>query len=307
MATASFVTSGSSNCAISGKAVSRSCETTFDVQDYDLASTLNCGQAFRWEFKDGSWLGVIGHRWVSLRQDNHRIHVTTALPQDEWLWLEEYLQLRVSLDAIIATFPDDFAVREAVSEYRGLRLLRQPMWECLASFILSSSKQIVQIRKIIAELCVRHGTLLSVPPQENPAFSFPAPDQIAGLEERQLRDCRMGFRAPYLIAAATAVAKGTLHLEALPTLPIDVARAQLLQLAGVGPKIADCVLLFGCGFAQAFPVDVWVMKALRRYYFRNRQISLAQLRSFSSAYFGLHGGYAQQYLFHWLRRLEART
>lgn len=296
----------SANCASSVEPTRNLKETTFAVQDYDLAATLGCGQAFRWERRNDVWLGVVDARWVELRQAGERIFARTAESQTDWRWLEDYLQLQLDLAAVLATFPDDKPMHRAILACRGLRLLRQPAWECLASFILSSTKQIVQIRQIVGGLCARHGHPVRTPNTESPAFTFPSAAQIAALNERELRDCKMGFRAPYLLGAARAVAGGQLNLAALPGLPLAEARAQLLRLPGVGPKIADCVLLFACGFPTAFPVDVWVMKALRQSYFCNRQVDLARLRSFSATHFGPHGGYAQQYLFHSLRLSQGK-
>lgn len=306
MIAASLAIFDSANCATCVEPSRTLNETAFAVHDYDLAATLGCGQAFRWERRNDRWLGVVDTRWVELRQAGEQIFARTVEPQTSWQWLEDYLQLRLDLGAVLATFPDDEPMRRAVLACRGLRLLRQSTWECLASFILSSTKQIVQIRQIVGELCARHGTRVRVLETESPAFAFPTAAQIARLCEKELRDCKMGFRAPYLLAAAQAVASGELDLATLPGQSLDEARARLLTLPGVGPKITDCVLLFGCGFPTAFPVDVWVMKALRQAYFRNRRVSLARLRNFSATHFGPHSGYAQQYLFHSLRMREGK-
>jgi len=280
-------------------------EAVFRARDYDLAATLGCGQAFRWEFRDNRWQGVVGENWVALEQRGHTILARAAKPQTDWRWLENYLQIHVDLPAILATFPQDAPMQEAVARCLGLRLLQQEPWECLASFILSSTKQIVQIRQIVDRLCARQGRPI-VGLDHETAFAFPTAEQIAALNESQLRECRMGFRAPYLLAAARSVAGGELALGGLRRLELLEARARLLQLTGVGPKIADCVLLFAGGFPNAFPVDVWVMRALRQSYFRNRRVPLARLREFSSTYFGPHGGLAQQYLFHSLRLGEGK-
>ena len=154
-------------------------------------------------------------------------------------------------------------MHSAVVACRGLRLLRQDPWECLASFILSSTKQIVQIQQIVALLCERFGEPLPVPSGHNVAHSFPRPERLAGVTETELRNCKMGFRAPYLLETARAIAEKRLILSSLAEMPVAAAREQLVSLPGVGPKIADCVLLFAYGFPSAFPVDVWVMKALR--------------------------------------------
>jgi N-glycosylase/DNA lyase len=193
-----------------------------------------------------------------------------------------------------------------VKSCRGLRLLRQDPWECLASFILSSTKQIVQIQQVVASVCERFGDPVKVPAGFQPTYSFPAAPRMAGASESELRCCKMGFRAPYLLAAAEAVARGALDLQSLREVSIESARQQLMELPGVGRKIADCVLLFAYGFATAFPIDVWVSKALRSLYFPGKTIGAAALQLFCAGHFGPHAGYAQQYLFHYIRTNPAR-
>ena len=280
-------------------------ELEFTVRDYDLAATLACGQAFRWERRGERWTGVVQGRWVELRQAGENIFARTTVAQTDWDWLAEYLQIAVDFDSVLATFPEDEPMGNAVSACRGLRLLRQEPWECLASFIVSSTKQIVQIRQIISELCARHGEPVEVPPGEAVAFAFPSAARIAGLTEAQLRACKMGFRAPYLLATARRVAGGEFNLESLRELEVTEARERLLTLPGVGHKIADCVLLFAFGFPTAFPQDVWVMRALRQLYFRGRRTRVGKLREFAATHFGPNAGYAQQYLFH-AQRLRER-
>ena len=276
------------------------------ARDYDLAATLDCGQAFRWREKSGAWEGVVGLRWVRLRQTPEGITAETCGPAGAggWSWLEHYLQLGTPLETILARFPDDEPMRAAVARCRGLRILRQEPWECLASFLLSSTKQIVQIRQIIATLCARFGRPVPVPEGHPAAFAFPEAATLAQTTEAALRDCKMGFRAPHLLEAARQVAAGRLALDALSALSLEQARARLLALPGVGPKIADCVLLFACGFAEPFPVDVWVARALRRLYFPRRRPTPRRLRAFTQTHFGPQAGYAQQYLFHYIRLLS---
>jgi N-glycosylase/DNA lyase len=225
----------------------------------------------------------------------------TAQPISDWLWLENYLQINVNLDSVTRSFPDDEPMRAAVSACRGLRLLRQDPWECLASFILSSTKQIIQIRQIIALLCERYGQPVPRPTDEWPAYTFPSASKLATLTEADLRGCKMGFRAPYLLLTARLVAEGKFKLDELEELPVETARLKLMDLPGVGRKIADCVLLFAYGFHSAFPVDVWVLKALRQLYFPRRRVNIKKLHGFAANHFGPWGGYAQQYLFHYMR------
>jgi N-glycosylase/DNA lyase len=273
----------------------------FSVRDYDLAGTLESGQAFRWKHVDGGWNGVIRDRWVRLRSDEFSITAEAAQPVSDWSWLTNYLETELDLGAVVASFPDDEPIRAAVNACRGLRLLRQDPWECLASFILSSTKQIVQIRQIVSVLCERFGEPIPAAAQYGPTFGFPTPARLARASETELRACKMGFRAPYLLESARAVAEGKLDLERLRELPVEIAREELVALPGVGRKIADCVLLFAYGFQAAFPVDVWVIKALQKLYFPRRRASAKRLRHFSETHFGPNAGYAQQYLFHYMR------
>ena len=314
-------------------------EARFIVRDYDLAATLDSGQAFRWQLRSGAWEGVIAGRWVRLRsgaraarprdpvqhESGHVRLKSTALlplpagegegegeseefitaqvvaPCDDWCWLTDYLQLDVDFSSVLKTFPNDEPMRAAVAACRGLRLLRQEPWECLASFILSSTKQIVQIRQVVALLCERLGEPVPVPLGHLPMSAFPKVERIAACSEAELRACKLGFRAPYLRGTAQALLAGEVNLRRLDGLPIAAARAELLKLPGVGPKIADCVLLFAFGFQEAFPVDVWVRKALRQLYFPRRRVTEKRLARFSQTQFGPNAGYAQQYLFHYMR------
>ncbi len=277
----------------------------FTVKHYDLAATLSSGQAFRWRQEGGAWEGVIGSRWVRLHQNNDRISAETIGAAD-WQWLRRYLQLDVQLEEILATFPKDEPMRAAIAHCHGLRLLRQDPWESLASFICSSTKRITQIQEIVALLSHRFGQPVPVPEGVAPVFSFPTAARLAEATEAELRACKLGFRAPYLAATARALASGKIDLSRLSDLPMDEARAVLLDLHGVGVKIADCVLLSAYGFPQAFPVDVWIDRALRQLYFPKRRPKPPRLRHFSQTYFGPHSGYAQQYLFHYMRTSGSR-
>ena len=276
-------------------------QTRLPVSDYDLAATLACGQAFRWRTTELGWEGVIGQRWVRLRAAEGDILAESMTSPGDWRWLGDYLQAELSLASILATFPADEPMRASVEACRGLRLLRQEPWECLASFILSSTKQIVQIQQIVELLCVRFGSPLATLPGARMTHAFPTAAQLATTTEADLRACKMGFRAPNLLAAARAVDSGDLNLTAVGQGTVEQAREQLMRLPGVGPKIANCVLLFAYGYQQAFPVDVWVMKALRQLYFPKRQPRPERLQRFVDTYFGPNAGYAQQYLFHYMR------
>ena len=282
------------------------CSILIIAPDYDLAATLDSGQAFRWQRDGPGWTGIVDRRWVRLEQRGTQLFAIAAHPGRDWSWLTNYLQTSVSLAPVLAAFPDDPPMRAAVGACRGLRLLRQDPWECLASFLLSSTKQISQIRQIVARLCERFGEPVAAPAGQPRAFAFPSAQTLAEAGVEDLRDCKMGFRAPNLRAAAKAVARGELNLKRIGELDLKEARTQLMKLPGVGPKIADCVLLFAYEFPAAFPVDVWVLRALRELYFAGHQPRLRELREFAATHFGQYAGWAQQYLFHYMRMHRGR-
>jgi N-glycosylase/DNA lyase len=287
-----------------------------NVSDFDLAGTLECGQAFRWKRGADGWFeGVVGREVWRLRQDGsvlewERDPKPTPGPSKEGnselpssggagggspqIHITRYLSLDVSLPVITATFPsDDEALQKAVRSHWGLRVLRQEPWECLASFIASSTKRIMQIRQIVAELSGRFGE-----PLRDGFCAFPTVEAIACASHQQLWDCKLGFRAKNLLAAARMIDGGEVDLESLRSVEYERALEELRKLPGVGEKIASCVLLFSCGFDQAFPVDVWIERALRRLYFsKKRNVTHRQLREFTRTHFGPYAGWAQQYLF----------
>lgn len=275
--------------------------------DYDLDATLASGQAFRWRHGAGGWEGVIGTAWVRLRKVPEGIEIEGLAGRVPWPEISHYLQADLNLRAVLDSFPVERQMQDAVENCRGLRLLRQNPWECLASFILSSSKQIVQIAQIIDLLCSRFGRPVPTPEGVPGWNAFPDAASLARLDERELRDCKMGFRAPYLRETAAMIEEGLVDLERLRGLTVEQARSELMQLPGVGRKVADCVLLFAYGFQRAFPVDVWIARGLQQLYFPNRRKPLAALLRFSESHFGVNAGYAQQYLFHFLRTRAQRA
>jgi len=259
--------------------------TRINVTDFNLAATLECGQAFRWSRgADGWYTGVVGQRVCRLHQDGAKLYGDID---------SHYLTLDLDLSAVTATFPADEALQQAVKAHWGLRVLRQAPWETLASFIASSTKQIVQIRQIVGHLATRLGK-----PIGNGHYAFPAIEVVARATPQQLLDCKLGFRAKYLLAAAQLIDSGKVRLADIPAMEYGRALEELLKIPGVGEKIANCTLLFSCGFNQAFPVDVWVERSVKRLYFPRKKVSAKNLRAFTRSRFGPHAGWAQQYLFY---------
>ena len=267
------------------------------MHDFHLGHTLECGQAFRWRrLADGGYEGVIGRTVVCAAQAGGMLTLAGAPAET----MARYFQLHEDIAAIVRTFPDDPHMRRAVAFGRGMRLLQQEPWECLASFICSSAKQFVQICQVVENLCRALGEPLEAGGRA--VFAFPSVTAIARSTHAQLWSCKMGFRARNLLAAARLIDSGQVRLEAIDSMDYPRAVEELTKLPGVGPKVADCALLFGWGRQEAFPIDVWIERALRQLYFANqRGVTRRQLVEFHRSYFGPYAGYAQQYLFHYVR------
>jgi N-glycosylase/DNA lyase len=286
--------------------------------DFDLEKTLNCGQVFHWEKIGNKFYGTIDNLPLALCQIGQTLFIDapddldglkpsrfergqTAVKKDALPEIvSHYFSLDHSLASICRSFPRDPAMTAARDFCRGLRIIRQPRWECLATFICSSMKQVAHIRQISLALRKRFGTGRMIAGSE--VCTFPSAARLARTSERELRECALGYRAKNLLATARLVASGEADLEAWSKLPDDELRARLCELPGVGAKVANCVMLFAYERLRAFPVDVWIERVLRHQYFpRRRKVTPQQLREFCDRYFGEHGGYAQQYLFHHAR------
>jgi N-glycosylase/DNA lyase len=266
------------------------------VSDFDLEKTLNCGQVFHWERSGAGFVGAIGEKAAYVEQRGDGLRFTGVSAKI----IANYFSLDHPLADICRSFPSDPAMTAARDFCRGLRIIRQPRWECLATFICSSMKQVAHIRQISLALRKRFGTGKVITGTE--VCPFPSAARLARTSERELRECALGYRAKNLLATARLVASGDADLEAWSKLPDDELRARLCELPGVGAKVANCVMLFAYERLRAFPVDVWIERVLRQQYFpRRRKVTAQQLREFCDRYFGDHGGYAQQYLFHHAR------
>ena len=269
--------------------------------DFDLAATLECGQVFHWRKNGAGYVGMIGEKPCRVEQRGGELVVERHLEEAA----RRYFALDHALREIYATFPDDPAMNAARDFAAGMRIVRQPAWECVATFITSAMKQVAHIAQISHTLRERYGVRHEY--EGGALFSYPTPERMAALEEADLRACALGFRAKNLRNTARMIASGEVNLETVASLDDDAARAELCRLPGVGEKVANCALLFGFGRLRAFPVDVWIDRILRQLYFsRKRNVTARRLREFSAGYFGAYGGYAQQYLFHHARRTWPR-
>ncbi len=269
--------------------------------EFDLALTLGCGQVFHWRRHGEGWLGMIGDTPCYAEQRGHTLLVPRGLESIA----ADYFALDHPLQKMRATFPDDPAMNAADEACRGLRLVRQPHWECIATFITSAQKAVPHIAQISHTLRTRYGRAAEWNGER--LFAYPTPAALAALGEKDLRACALGYRAKNLLRTARMIADGEVSLEAVAGLGDHEAAIELQRLAGVGPKVAACALLFGFGRLAAFPIDVWIERILRTTYFpKKRKVTTKRLREFSARYFGPFGGYAQQYLFHHARTTTPR-
>jgi N-glycosylase/DNA lyase len=286
--------------------------TKIRAPDFDLEKTLSSGQVFHWQKVGDGFMGTIGDCALYLEQRGEFLKVAfggppkpTRKPRMLPGIVERYFAFDHPLAEICDSFPKDQAMNAARDFCRGLRIIRQPKWECLATFICSSMKQVAHIRQISLALRKRFGERRTT--GDHLVYAFPSAERLARASENELRECKLGYRAKNVRATARLVSCGEANLETWSALADAELRIQLCVLPGVGPKIANCVMLFGYERLRAFPIDVWIERVLRQQYFpRRKKVTAQRLREFSETYFGEHGGYAQQYLFHHARMVTRR-
>ncbi len=283
------------------------------AQPCDFVASVESGQSHRWE-KDGDWHWcILAGRIIkarSLVQGPGSVAIEyEASPQGDPEGLEDelsrHLRLDDDLEAIYKDISRDSRVAAMVEGYRGLRLLRVDPWECLLSFICSANSNLARIHANVEDMARSLGTAVSL--NGTTRYILPEPDVLAGAGESFLRRLGLGFRAPYVAYAAQAVASGQIDLEELKRLPYLEAKGRLMELYGIGSKIADCVLLHSLEKVEAFPIDVWVRRALLDWYFPGQKAPPDKvLLEWALDYFGPNAGYAELYLFHGRRLKKTR-
>lgn len=261
------------------------------VEHFSLEQCLTCGQAFRWKSECGGFKGVALGRAVYAVQ--HGCDVTLeGVDENAGSGFIRYFDLERDYGAIKRSYADDPFLAEGMEYAGGIRVLRQPPFETLISFIISQNNNVKRISGIIERLCRAYGEKIEGD------HDFPTPQALTRCCPKDFEECGAGYRASYIAGAARMVAEG-FDLEGVALLPYELAREELQKLPGVGPKVADCVALYSLGFTQAFPADVWMKRVLRCVYgFKGND---KQMREFIDSKFGINAGIAQQYLFHYAR------
>lgn len=253
---------------------------------FDLKNTFECGQCFRWdENSDGSYHGIVRGRELCISREGEKVILHGCSEEDYLSVWERYFDLNTVYDDIRSEItmlcP---SLKCAVDSIDGIRILYQEPWEALCSFIISQNNNIPRIKGIVSRLCEGFGERCGS------GYSFPSAETIAVLTEDDLAPLRSGFRAKYILDAARKVAEGSVDLDKMHTAPLDECRSELMKIKGVGVKVAECTLLYGLHRLEAFPVDVWMKKALAGTF---NGLSIESL--------GKYAGVAQQYIFHYTR------
>lgn len=261
-------------------------EITLTIPHFSLRDTLLCGQCFRWEENpDGSFSGFAGAHYADIRQAGSQVLVASS-QADAGFW-HAYFDLDTDYEDAKRRLYRYRAMREPIDRAGGIRLLRQDPWEALCSFIISQNNNIPRIKGIVGRLCEGFGG--PVPG----GFSFPAPERLAGCTADDLAPLRAGFRAKYILDAAKKVADGTVDPARIAHSSTGEGEAELMQILGVGAKVAQCALLYGFHKLDAFPVDVWMKKALALYFPNGFPKQAKKIQ-----------GIAQQFLFHDIRTYQ---
>ncbi len=251
-----------------------------------LSDTLCCGQSFRWRECEGGFTGVAFGKKVTVCKEGETLLIKGSTEEDfENIW-KPYFDLDTDYVALRKDLSSKHPIlKEAAKFAPGIHILRQEPFEALISFIISQNNNIKRIEGIVDRLCENFGEELS-----DGFYAFPTAERLANLTEEDLAPLRAGFRNRYILSAARKVHSGEVDLEACRVLPFDKAKAQLMTIVGVGSKVADCVLLYGLHRTEAFPMDVWMKRAMSTLF-----------PDVNPADFGEYAGVAQQYIFHYSR------
>lgn len=273
-----------------------------DFQNFHIGQILECGQCFRFEKLEDMYYTLVAFgKVLYVQQTANSVEFsyngyTLDAAEFESIWLP-YFDLQRDYGAIISKITsNDSVMRSAVNFAPGIRILQQEPWEMLISFIVSANNRIPQIKQVVKNISAQYGTQIDA---QN--HTFPDATTLSKVTASDLRALKTGFRDKYIVDAAQKTVSGALDMNRNTGMPTEDLRKSLLSVAGVGEKVAHCILLFGYGRMDTFPVDTWVRKVMQQYYFDGSAASPAQIHSLAQERFGELSGFAQQYLFHYIR------
>lgn len=274
-----------------------------NVRDFELKHIFDCGQCFRWnEDEDGSFIGITQGRAVRFIKKDDNVYIKGGNIEDRDLWIE-YLDLNRDYGDIKSQLSQDDVLNEAIKHGEGIRILNQEPFEIVISFIISANNRIPMIKRAVLNISREFGKKIEFEGREY--YTFPEPWELAKASIEELQKCGCGFRAPYIVETTREIASGRVNLNEIKNMETDIAHNELIKLKGIGPKVADCILLFSMGKQNAFPVDVWV-KRVMQYFYLAPDVSLKKVRDYGRDKFGNLAGFAQQYLFYYARNLKGK-
>lgn len=277
------------------------------LTEYDsfvISQTLECGQCFRFEKIDEENYVVIAFgRILNIYQNGDEIVFADTTESDfKNIW-ERYFDLdRNYMGIKLKISENDEILRKAVAYAPGIRILNQERFECLISFIISQNNRIPMIKKVISNISERFGKRIGEFNGKE-YYAFPAPIELAAADEAKLMECKTGFRAKYIMDAVEKVLNGQLDLDD-DNIDTDSLRKKLMEVKGVGPKVADCTMMFSFGRCETFPTDVWVKRIMSELYFNGDEVGIKEIHKKADECFGEYAGYAQQYLFNYARQFK---
>ena len=270
------------------------------ITDFYPEHVFDCGQAFRWNRDGDAYVGVVQDQVLRVTYCAGSNALILEHCDPDWYdrYMRHYLGLDLDYGRIREELSADPVLKKAVRYGWGMRILNQDPWETLISFILSANNNIKRIKGIIEKLSEKYGREIHW--KGRTYYTFPTPAALSRAGEESLRACGCGYRGPYIAKTARMVSEGQISLSGIRDMSYPEAHKALLVCAGVGDKVADCVLLYSMEKSEAFPIDVWV-KRVMEYYYIGRKVTARQVRSFASEKFGKLSGVAQQYLFYYAR------
>lgn len=262
-----------------------------EVRDFNIAQIAESGECFRWrKVGESDYVGVICGKICRVRQRENMVEFEGVLEGE----FRKYFDLERDYSAIQHYYKEDPILAEAIRCGSGIRILNQEKFETLISFIISANNNIPRIKNSVEALAKRFGKQI-----EGDFFAFPTPEELAKASLEDLQMCGLGYRNKYVFQTSREIATGK-SLEEIAKLPMEECRKELLKFAGVGPKVADCIMLFSMQKYEAFPVDVWIKRIIETLYLKEEK-SLKEITSYAKEKFGEYAGIAQQYLFFYAR------
>lgn len=280
--------------------------TIKNINSFELKDIFDCGQCFRWnEQEDGSYTGVFGNNVINVKKENEEITFEGICEKDIKETVESYFDLNRNYEEIKEKLAQiDENMKTSIEYGQGIRILNQDLWETIISFIISANNNIPRIKGIIERLSQKYGNEIEF--NEEKYYTFPTPEQLKGVSVEEYRKLGLGFRDIRLYETTKMILEKQVDLEKMRQNPNTVeVREELLKLSGVGPKVADCILLFSdLKRFEVFPIDVWVRRVMNDLYIKQEdetKVSKKQIEKIAQEKFGNLAGLAQQYLFYWRR------